>query len=230
MSEGQDDVKVSYPYMTAGQWFGVRAKLRQSLPSVLDVDWLMAALGSSEKGARNLLPQLRAVGLIDADGKPQAEVAHDLRDDATYGEACRVIVERLYPAALKSAWDSPAEDPIRVAAWFMRNAGTGAATAKMQAKLYLLLLGGQLPSADEIVKKPAKKQAPRKVVPADAGDSRLDAPVDEGVNMAHKPVGANPGSGPNLHIDIQIHISADASDRQIDTIFSSMAKHLYGRG
>lgn len=32
---------------------------------------------------------------------------------------------------------------------------------------------------------------------------------------------------PSLHIDIQIHISADASPDQIDQIFASMAKHLY---
>jgi hypothetical protein len=34
--------------------------------------------------------------------------------------------------------------------------------------------------------------------------------------------------GPALHIDIQIHISADASGEQIDQIFASMSKHLYG--
>lgn len=34
---------------------------------------------------------------------------------------------------------------------------------------------------------------------------------------------------PALHIDIQIHIAADASSDQIDQIFSSMAKHLYQR-
>jgi len=36
-------------------------------------------------------------------------------------------------------------------------------------------------------------------------------------------------NGPNipLHIDVQIHISADTSNEQIDAIFSSMAKHLY---
>lgn len=32
---------------------------------------------------------------------------------------------------------------------------------------------------------------------------------------------------PSLHIDIQIHIAADASLDQIDQIFASMSKHLY---
>lgn len=33
---------------------------------------------------------------------------------------------------------------------------------------------------------------------------------------------------PNLHIDLQIHISPDSTPELIDQIFSSMAKHLYG--
>lgn len=34
---------------------------------------------------------------------------------------------------------------------------------------------------------------------------------------------------PTIHIDVQIHISADAKPEQIDQIFASMAKHLYGQ-
>jgi hypothetical protein len=37
-----------------------------------------------------------------------------------------------------------------------------------------------------------------------------------------------PAQGPTLHIDIQVHISPEASADQIDQVFSSMAKHLYG--
>lgn len=33
---------------------------------------------------------------------------------------------------------------------------------------------------------------------------------------------------PALHIDIQVHIDATASAEQIDQIFASMARHLYG--
>lgn len=36
-------------------------------------------------------------------------------------------------------------------------------------------------------------------------------------------------SGPEVHIDIQIHISPESTSAQIDKIFESMAKHLYGR-
>ena len=229
MADDQADAKVSYPYMTAGQWFGIRAKLRQSLPASVDVDWVMAALGTSEKGARNVLPQLRAVGIVGSDGKP-TELVHDLRDDDSYHKACIAVLNRLYPSALRSAWDNPDEDPDKVAAWFMRNAGTGAVTAKTQARLYLLLLKGELPSPEETVKKAAKRTAPATVkkaatVSADTHDAKE-------TKQQETPFPSPPSNntvGPKLHIDMQIHISADASDTQIDTIFKSMAKHLYGR-
>lgn len=54
----------------------------------------------------------------------------------------------------------------------------------------------------------------------------------------HTPVASQPAAhaqhnspanhSPSVHIDIQIHISPEASGDQIDQIFKSMAKHLYG--
>jgi hypothetical protein len=233
MADEQSDTKVAYPYMTAGQWHGIRDRLRKSVPKVVDVDWVMAALGTSEKGAKNIMPQLRAVGLIRGDGTPVEDLVHDLRDDDTYANACQRIRESLYPSALLDAWSDPGEDPDKVAAWFMRNAGTGTTTAKMQARLYLLLLGGEVPSAEEAAKAAAKKASPATSVKQTVRKPKTE-PVKNGKPTEDRQVQQDPlppanNLGPNLHIDMQIHISADASDTQIDTIFKSMAKHLYGR-
>ena len=54
--------------------------------------------------------------------------------------------------------------------------------------------------------------------------STLHAPLD--VRPATK-LPANLNSGPSVHIDLQVHISPEASPDQIDNIFSSMAKHLF---
>jgi len=42
------------------------------------------------------------------------------------------------------------------------------------------------------------------------------------------PARATVNAGPAVHIDIQIHISPESTADQIDKIFESMAKHLYG--
>lgn len=54
----------------------------------------------------------------------------------------------------------------------------------------------------------------------------LHAPVTDQKTAAK--VGAK-SNNPSLHIDIQVHVSSEASAEQIDQIFASMAKHLYGR-
>lgn len=43
------------------------------------------------------------------------------------------------------------------------------------------------------------------------------------------PLGTRNYLSPSIHIDIQIHIDANASADQIDQIFLSMSKHLYGK-
>lgn len=71
---------------------------------------------------------------------------------------------------------------------------------------------------------------------ADFAKGNSAAPIDEQhfeTSTLHAPVDGQPpkkarNGAPNLHIDVQIHISADASSEQIDQIFASMAKHLYG--
>ncbi len=236
MVDDNTDVKVSFPYMTAAQWFGVRAKLRQSVPKAIDIDWIMSALGTSEKGARNILPQLKAVGLVTPEGSP-SELALDLRDDDTYGGAAHRILEALYPASLRSAYDDPTVEASRVASWFMRNAKTGQATASMQAKLYLTLLRGELPNPEEARSssngaRKAKETAAKPAAPRRARDAEpppADGTPDSAAVGYPAADGSKGADGPSLHIDLQVHISADAGPEQIDAVFASMAKHLYGR-
>ena len=40
--------------------------------------------------------------------------------------------------------------------------------------------------------------------------------------------GEEPHSRPSVHIDLQIHISPEASPEQVDQVFASMRRHLYG--
>ena len=46
-------------------------------------------------------------------------------------------------------------------------------------------------------------------------NERSSVPADSSINMS-----------PSIHIDLQIHISPDMTDEQIDRIFQSIAKHI----
>ena len=54
--------------------------------------------------------------------------------------------------------------------------------------------------------------------------------TDKGNILTTSETGPLAANFPELHVDIQVHIDAAASPEQIDHIFASMARHLYGRG
>ena len=55
-------------------------------------------------------------------------------------------------------------------------------------------------------------------------DNSVESVVPEGGNGQL----ARPNNRPGLHINIQVHIDPTSNAEQIDQIFASMAKHLYG--
>jgi len=89
----------------------------------------------------------------------------------------------------------------------------------------------------------AKKQVPEPPA-TDSGNAKNDAPpTKKPTKKPPKPeeteksqdIVANEqidrpfrsNNEPTVHLDIQIHIPADATPEKIDQIFSSMARHLY---
>lgn len=50
-----------------------------------------------------------------------------------------------------------------------------------------------------------------------------------GSSLSHQAQGGGQ-QFPGININLQIHISADATPDQIDQIFASMSKHIYQRG
>ena len=69
-------------------------------------------------------------------------------------------------------------------------------------------------------------EAVLKVIKASANKTTNTASTDHPAAETDKNIDSI--NRPNLHIDLQIHISPDSTPDQIDTIFASMAKHLYG--
>ena len=60
-------------------------------------------------------------------------------------------------------------------------------------------------------------------------DSASAPPQAQEVPVMNPTLDQREASEPSLHIDVQVHIDSTATSEQIDQIFASMAKHLYGR-
>ena len=84
----------------------------------------------------------------------------------------------------------------------------------------------------EYVKDPSSwkpKTQPRTVKTAAPGQPSRKAGVGTATGKAEKVrEGEDTYTRPSVHIDLQIHISPEASPEQVDQVFASMRRHLYG--
>lgn len=175
--------------------------------------WLKS-LGFTSSNDASLIGILRTVGLIDASSIPTSvwSAYRGVHHKRTLGEAIRRGYAELF-AVYPDAWQRSNTELEHV---FSTSSTAGKQViSKTVATFKTLCDNAEFPPIDEQAE-PLVQTGPMHL-PAAAV-----APAP-----ARTPNAGNSG-GPSVHIDIQIHISPEASTDQIDQIFKSMAKHLYG--
>ncbi len=229
------DPKKTFPMVTVQRWWTLRNRFRSSLPPKVTPAYLHSVLGISEKTARDVeLPMLKRVGLIESDGST-GDLARRWRDDGQYPAVCTEIRNSIYPEELLHAVPDPATDEQAAIRWFMNATGGGEKAAGNMARTYRLLSEAD-PVAAAVSndrQRPANSSRSKGEQPAkqvrNRRETKVGAPMPEATEHPGKKLPAAPErlGRMALHIDVQIHIAADASAPQIDQIFASMAKHLY---
>lgn len=191
----------------------------------------MLGMANPDSARTNVVRHLERVGLIDGNGA-LTERGQKWRVDATYPEACQDILDDIYPDELAGLSDTAGKpDRSRLGTWF-EHKGFGGSNATQMAATYAMIAektipeppgsDDQRPAAKKVAKQATRKQPAARANRSE--DSRAQGREDD--NSGH---GGTDKRRPDIHLDIQIHIPADASPDQIDQIFASMAKHLYGR-
>jgi len=220
--------KKKYPIMPLANWWALRNKFKQSIPSSVSPSFVATVLNMKEESAQtNIIPHLVLMGIIDQDGKP-LERANRWRDDQHYPEVCREIVNEVYPQELLEALPGPSLDRAAAERWFAINTGLGEVATRKMAAFYELLVaadpsGPQVTSTKKVsTQKPTLKT--KEQIPIPRTQKQLSSKVIQ--QTADQQNNKFP-SQPTIHLDIQIHISPDVTAEQIDLIFASMAKHLY---
>lgn len=222
------DAKKSFPMLPVAHWWALRRKFKQSIPGVVSINYLSSVLDMGEASARaNVYPFLKTLGIIDDDGKPTAR-AKQWRDDGHYPDVCKAILQEIYPSDLRDAVDNPREDRSAAKRWFANHTGAGEAATSRMAALYTVLVEAEPNGGSETKKVTPKAAKKPKAAPVPVSPAR-ELSGEEPSSMVHD---AKRGShvGPDVNINLQIHISADASADQIEQIFASIAKHIYRRG
>lgn len=229
-----DDGKLSFPNMPVKHWWALRERFKRSLPSTVTPDYLETALGINESSSLPLMSPLKIMGLIGPDGKT-TDRAERWRHDDTYPEVCAEIRESIYPEELRHAVPDPTADRAAAERWFAKKLKVGERVSQKLAAIYQILTeadpsrapdsgGGSAPRLTATERKTSQTKrsssGTRPTPTPEVASPKAFAPEV----AAHQ---RNTTRTPSIHIDIQIHISADATNQQIDQIFASMAKHLY---
>jgi len=229
----ENENRRSYPMLPTSHWWALRKKFRQSLPGIVTDSYLSTVLSMGANSARaNVLPFLKTLGIIDQDGKP-TQRAKLWREDEHYAEVCKAILSDVYPPELLHAVSDPVAEKAKARSWFAQNTGVGEDAASRMVAMYSVLNEGDASKQPDDRKVPIKKVS----VKGTTSDKRVDPtpsevvlpPSENGKNDSVGGSGRGNGfnHGPEVNINLQIHISADASPDQIEQIFASMSKHLY---
>jgi hypothetical protein len=222
----------SYPKIGASAWRTLRARA-VATPSYKFNPAAVAVLLGHESAASatlNVVSPMQRFGLLDEHGN-LTERGHKWRSDDTYAEACQEILDDVYPADLAgftTASGSP--DKTMVKKWFQQQK-FGESNARQMTATYVLIAEKKLPEppGDRETKPKAKVQGTGTTVKASTSTRRPVTPAAQGdaATLTPSPQAAPSAARPDIHLDFQIHIAADAKPDVIDQIFASMAKHLY---
>lgn len=188
-------------------------KLRQvGIPPKATIQWLKT-IGFKSSNDATLLGVIKLVGLVDGSGVPTSAWSsyRGTNHKRVLGEAIRVGYAELF-AVYPDAWQRNTADVEHV---FSTSSSAGKQViAKTVATFKALCECAEFAPADE-----------------QQGPSMHTGPLHVPVSTVSAGTAQSMSQGrlvPSIHIDVQVHISPEASADQIDQIFKSMAKHLYG--
>jgi hypothetical protein len=123
------------------------------------------------------------------------------------------------------AFPEPLQDRDGITRWFSLHTGNGVNAVSKMVTFYLLLVEADpsksaKSSNSTAGKKKRKAKEPKK-------ESTRTTPEKPTIKKEEAEQRSEQKKKPDLNINLEIHISSDASEDQIDKIFESMAKHLY---
>ena len=227
--------KATYPSMPTSSWHKLREQFKRTIPSVVTDSYISSVFDITEKSARsNILPSLRYTGLIDNEGKP-TDLAVKWRDDGQYQEVCEQMRREIYSSELIDLGYDNASQRNEIQRWFANSIKVGATAARKMTSFYLLLCESD-PNKVAPKKATPKKVAPKKVTQSNEqktkakadrqGEHSSTSESQDSTELQGASRVIQENRGPELHFNIQIHISPDSTVDQIDAVFASMAKHL----
>lgn len=214
----------NYPQLPRSVWRGVWDILRKTPNRKLDEKALAAELGVQPTAAKAYSRELAKLGILNDDCYP-TELAKLWRQDGQDTDIIDQILELAYPVELRELAPRDSLDRDKVVRWFM-NEGLGEGSAKNKTATFLMVSSG-ISEEDSSAAATPRRPSPPANQPIKTRAKGASRDVSKGGGEDGNDLsGSGTRRKPDLNINIQIHISADASAEQIDAIFSSMRRYF----
>jgi hypothetical protein len=224
--------KARYPQIPSTVWWGVHALVNKTPNATLDERFLSVHLNVQPVAAKQYIAELISVGILTEDFKA-SQLAMKWRLDASYSTAVKEILANVYPQSLMDVAPPGEGDRQKAISWFLQE-GLGQGTATNKAATYLLI-GSKTPNEAPVRTNGSRQNSEASVPKASRIEKKASPRVKTAQEKSSKKSGAvgvapnETGAGIPLNVNVQIHISADASSDQIESIFSAMRRYLYDK-
>lgn len=217
-----------FPNIPVMHWNKLRIQFKKSIPGTISSNYLATILDMTEISAKaNILPSLKQIGLIDNDGKTNQEYAKRFRDDELYPKFCEEIIQKIYPQGLRDAFPDKEVNRDKIKKWFMNHTNVGDSAAGRIVAFYITLAQADpnpVALTNSVKPREVKSSAVKAAKPVQKKETQ---DVSKIKSLQVQENSKKYSAGPDLNINIQIHISSDASADQIKNIFENMAKYVY---
>lgn len=208
-----------YPKIPEANWWVIRNKFSQTIPTIVDAQYLMTLLNLKSKAAgQNLIPNLKQMKIIDSKGKPLPR-ANDWRNDQTYAEVCAAIVSEIYPQQLTDLFPELPEDANQIKRWFKQTALLGEGAAQQAAAMFILLKTAKIKNKLVVPKTNSVKDSKT--------DTKNKTSKETTQQKSHAEITLHKESAYSKEIAIHLHFTENMTIDQIDNVFSCMKKHIY---
>jgi len=213
----------AYPYVAERVWWDLRRQFKLAPPrGAVDASYLSTVLKMDQRSARNIIPNLRRVHLIDEGGRA-TELAIAWRDDLRYREATQEMMAAAYPESLLDAAPAPSPDSETVRRWFARETRSGEGNARRLAAFYELLARGDPSEATDEAR---RRLAIGRTSGALAKPRLREARIHQGPEREVERHDTEATPRAPAQVAIHIHIDAAATDQQLDRVIGRLEQLL----
>lgn len=198
------------PTKLAGFLEGIQ---RDGKPDKASTKWLKSS-GYTSSNDTSMVNVLQFIGFVDSSRIP-TDIWQAYRDKSKSKHVLAACIRSSYSLLFDHYPDADTRSPEDLGNFFRANTALGDSAISLMVRTFRALCAVADFSA-------VSENGGR------VGNNGNGSSSNAGTPLVAQPSDVD-SPAPTLHIDFQVHIAADAPPEQIDQIFESMAKHLYGK-